>query len=118
MVDEYGPWLPAYSSFSIMFSKAFLSPGCFHLGVCGKGLSTGVTNSLPNDRSLEWSKLTAFENDKIKELKKMIFVFERVENIVGKGENAGYQHFPLFRQCFSKGLLLKVTQSWGCVVKN
>ena len=28
------------------------------------------------------------------------FLFhDRVENIVGKGENAGYQHFLLFRQC-------------------
>ena len=26
----------------------------------------------------------------------------RIENIVGKGENAGYQHFPLFSQCFQK----------------
>ena len=26
----------------------------------------------------------------------------RVENIVGKGENAGYQHFLLFPQCFQK----------------
>ena len=25
---------------------------------------------------------------------------DRVENIVGKGENAGYQHFLLFPQCF------------------
>ena len=24
----------------------------------------------------------------------------RVENIVGKGENAGFQHFLLFPQCF------------------
>ena len=30
----------------------------------------------------------------------MIFIFDRVENIVGKGENAGYQHFLLFPQCF------------------
>ena len=28
------------------------------------------------------------------------FVFGRVENIVRKGENAGYQHFLLFSQCF------------------
>ena len=27
---------------------------------------------------------------------------ERVENIVGKEENAGYQHFLLFSQCFKK----------------
>ena len=28
------------------------------------------------------------------------FVFHRVTNIMGKGENAGYQHFLLFTQCF------------------
>ena len=32
----------------------------------------------------------------------IISVFDRVENIVGKGENAGYQHFLLFPQCFQK----------------
>ena len=30
----------------------------------------------------------------------MKFVLGRVENIVGKGENAGNQHFLLFSQCF------------------
>ena len=30
----------------------------------------------------------------------VISVFDRVENIVGKGENADYQHFLLFPQCF------------------
>ena len=28
--------------------------------------------------------------------------FGQVENISGKGENAGYQHFPLFPKCFRK----------------
>ena len=37
---------------------------------------------------------------KIKLTKMMIFVFDRVENTVGKGENAGYHHFLLFPQCF------------------
>ena len=32
----------------------------------------------------------------------MISLYDRVENIVGKGENAGNQHFPLFPQCFQK----------------
>ena len=32
----------------------------------------------------------------------IISVFDRVENIVGKRENAGYQRFPLFTQCFEK----------------
>ena len=30
------------------------------------------------------------------------FTLGRVENIVGKGENAGYQHFLLFLQCFQE----------------
>ena len=29
-------------------------------------------------------------------------VSDRKENIVGKGENADYQHFLLFPQCFQK----------------
>ena len=32
----------------------------------------------------------------------MQFIIARVENIVEKGENAGYQHFLLFSQCFQK----------------
>ena len=32
----------------------------------------------------------------------MEFVLEWVENIVGKGENAGIQHFLLFKRCFQK----------------
>ena len=30
------------------------------------------------------------------------FVLDTVKNIVGKQENAGYQHFLLFSQCFQK----------------
>ena len=41
-------------------------------------------------------------NDKINLTKKLKIVLGRVENIVGKGENAGYQHFLLFPQCFLK----------------
>ena len=29
---------------------------------------------------------------------------ESIENIVGQGENAGYQHFRLFPQCFQRFL--------------
>ena len=45
----------------------------------------------------------------------MISVINRVENILGKGENAGYQHFLLFPQCFQKAYffgLLKVRIVW------
>ena len=43
------------------------------------------------------------------------FVLGMVENIVGKGENAGYQHFLLFPQCFQNVSfigLLKVRIAW------
>ena len=41
----------------------------------------------------------------------MIFVFDRVKNIVGKGVNAGHQHLLFFPQCFQRAFypgLLKV----------
>ena len=43
---------------------------------------------------------------------------ERVENIIGKGENAGYQHFLLFQQCFSKAFFSRYVKSRDsdCVV--
>ena len=59
-------------------------------------------NSLPYDTILDWSKLKAFADDKINVTEKLKVLLERVENIVGKGENAGYQHFLLFPQCFQK----------------
>ena len=59
-------------------------------------------SSLTNDKILDWSKSEALADDKIKVAKLMIFVFDRIENIVGKGENAGYQHFLLFPQCIKR----------------
>ena len=48
---------------------------------------------------LELSKFKVFADDNLlTEIAK--FVIDRVENIVGKGENAGYQHFLLYPQCF------------------
>ena len=51
-------------------------------------------NSLPNNTMLNWSKLKA--DDKINVNEKLNFGIGRVENIVGKGQNAGYHHFLLF----------------------
>ena len=59
-------------------------------------------NPLPNGKILDWSKLNAFADDKINVTEKMISPSDRVENIVGKGENAGYQHFLPFPQCLQK----------------
>ena len=57
-------------------------------------------NSLPNDKILDKSKLEVFADDKIDVLKMMISLLDRVENTVGNGENAGYQHFLRLPQCF------------------
>ena len=62
---------------------------------------------LPNDRFLDWPILKAFADDKINVTQKLKFVLGGVENIVGKGENAGDQHFLLFQQFFFKCLLFQ-----------
>ena len=59
-------------------------------------------NSLPNVKILDLSKSKAFAEDKINVTQKWKFVMGRVKTIVGKGENAGNQHFLLFPQCFQK----------------
>ena len=51
----------------------------------------------------------AFADVKINVTEKLTFVLGRVENIVGKGENAGYQHFLFFLQCFQKVSFLGVS---------
>ena len=68
---------------------------------------------------LGWSKLEALADNKIKVLKMMTFVYDRAENIVGKGENAGYQHFIHFPQCFQKAFYsrsLKIEIVWSRVM--
>ena len=62
--------------------------------------------TLPNDNILDLSKFKAFANDKLKVIQMAKFVLGKIENIVGKEENAGYQHFLLFPQCFQKALLI------------
>ena len=70
-------------------------------------------NSSPNDEFLYWSKLKAYAADKINATANLKFVLGRVENIVGKGENAGYQHLVIFPQCFlNTSSSLKVGIVW------
>ena len=57
---------------------------------------------LPNDKILDQSKFKTFADDKIIMTQKLKFGFGGVKNIVGKGENACYQHFLLFPLCFQK----------------
>ena len=59
-------------------------------------------NFLPNDKNLRYSKLKAFVDDELKMPQIVKTLLDREENMVGKGENAGDQHFLLFPQCFLK----------------
>ena len=54
-------------------------------------------------------------DDKMNMTEKLNVAFGKVENIAGKIENAGYQHFLLFLQCFQKASytdVLKVVIVW------
>ena len=100
--------LPVFP-FPVMFSKVFILRGVKTRDCMVKG------DSLPNDKILDVNKLKAFADDRIKLAQIMISVFDRVENNVGKRENAGYHHFLLFPQCFQRDPfleLLKVRIAW------
>ena len=51
---------------------------------------------------MDLSNLIAFADDKLYRTYSMKYAHHRIENIVGKGENAGNQHFLLFPQYFAK----------------
>ena len=74
-----------------------------------------VNRPLPDCKVLASSKLKAFADDNVIMAEMVQSFFDKVENIVGKGENAGYQHFLLFLQCFQKSSFsgsLKVAILW------
>ena len=64
--------------------------------------SNTIFNPVPNNKILDWSKLIAFAYDKVNVTEKQKFFSGWLENIVGKGENSGYQHFLIFPQRFQK----------------
>ena len=63
---------------------------------------------LPNDKSFDMTKLKAFADDILNISKTVVSLCDREENTVGKEENAGYQHFLLFPQCFFKAFFFRV----------
>ena len=75
-------------------------------------LETTYSNPLPNGKILDRFKLKAFADDKINVAEMMISLSDMVENIVGKGENAGYQHFLLCPQCFQMPSLSGLLTVW------
>ena len=74
-----------------------------------------------NWQILDLNAFKAFAGDKLNVVRIMISVCETEENIVGKGGNAGYQHFLLFPLCFQKPSLpgsLKVRIVWQKIIPS
>ena len=67
-----------------------------------------VLKSLTNNKNIQLPKLKTFVDDNLSGIHMVGGVFNRVGNIVGKGENAGYQHFLLFQQGFQTASSLKL----------
>ena len=75
-------------------------------------------STLPNNKIQQMSKLKAFEGDKLNAPVLIEFAFENGENIVGKGENAGFQYFLFFQQYILKMSFHRGVKTLDCVVKS
>ena len=59
--------------------------------------------------------MKALADDRINPGQTFRCIYKMTEHIVGNRENAGYQHFLLFRQCFKKYIsvgLIKIGIAW------
>ena len=59
-------------------------------------------NPFPHDKILDLTKLKAFADEKLNVSKMIISVFDRVENIVGKGEIACTSNFSFSHNVFKR----------------
>ena len=59
-------------------------------------------NSMAEDKPYDSSILKTLADDKLYVSETIRIVNVPVENIFGKGENAGNQHFLLFQRCFQR----------------
>ena len=74
-----------------------------------------IINLLADDKILGLPKLKAIADYKLDVTQNVKVIFHRIENSVGKGENANYQHF-LFPTMFSKAFFLQCVESRHCMV--
>ena len=83
-----------------------------NVSLCGNRLTRSQTTSISmGECNTILSTYTKYLNNspadhKSNVAKIMISLLDSIENTVGKGENAGYQHFLLFPQCFQKAYSL------------
>ena len=93
-------------SFSKNFFKKLFLQGLY-FSVYGNGLTLyqmTISKRGPNSKHLQMKKLLYVA-------KKSKFLLGKVENIMGKGENADYQHFSPFPKMFSKSFLFRGVKS-------
>ena len=69
-------------------------------------VALALTLTLSKRQNFGHDQIESICRQKINVAQMMISVFDRIEKIVGKGENACCQHFLLFPQHFQKGMLL------------
>ena len=67
---------------------------------------------LPQDEIMCVTKFKAFSDEKLNMVKMTTSLRDSIENNVGKGENAGYQHFLLFPHCFPQPSSLGSLKAW------
>ena len=72
-------------------------------------LHSSFINPFPQYKILDQTNLEAFADDKLNVTKMLILVFDRVENIVGKGEIACTSNFSFSHNVF-KRLLFQTRQ--------
>ena len=108
------------SSFSYSVFKRLVLQTHKNQGLFGKGLiyHVNILKTLPKNKTLASSKLKAFADDKLNVPRNTTIVFHRIENRKKKRENANYQHFLLFPQCFQKGLSSVAVKSRQCEVNG
>ena len=72
-------------------------------------------NPLQCDKILDWSKLKTFADDNLNVRRKMVYIIDRVENIMGKSENAcnifSFSH-NVFKSLFVQGHYNLVAVVW------
>ena len=78
-------------------------------------------NPSQNNKILDRSSFIGFADNMLVLAQMFTFVFNGIENLVAKGENADYQHFLNLPQCFHKSSFsawLKLVQTQDYVVKG
>ena len=95
----------AVADYHQSWERILAKPGIKPATTCSLVCNTTDLAMRLSRKYLDWSKLKGFADNKMNVTEKLKFVLGRVENIVGKGENAGIQHFLLFPQCFQKFFL-------------